>query len=218
MKGIFNQKPSLPRYNSIWDVNIVLAYLEKLNNLTLLGLSEKLCMLFLLITAQRCQTLHLVEIEDIEFYETSCVIRTNHLLKQSKPGHHLADIVLNSYQKSALCIVKTLQEYIKRTSVFRDKVKRLLISTQKPHQGVSQATVSRWVKSIMLKAGINKQFGAHSTRAAATSAARLKGVPLLSIVKKAGWSNARMFEKFYHKSVPEQRQGPSFQTAIQCVQ
>ena len=66
----------------------------------------------------------------------------------------------------------------------------------------------------MLKVGIKKQFGVHSTRAAATSAAMMKGVPLASILKTAGWSNARSFEKFYHKKLSETQRELSFQSAI----
>lgn len=214
MQGIYNLKPSLPKYDSIWDVQIVLSYLEKMEDLTLLELSAKLCMLFLLITAQRCQTLHLIETDDLEFHENSCIVRTNHLLKQSKPGHHLENIVLQAYHNSKLCVVKTLEEYLKRTVGFRTKGSKLLISTQKPHQGVSKATVSRWVKSLMLKAGIKKHFGVHSTRATATSAARQKGVPITSIVKTAGWANARTFDRFYHKEIIVEDKGQSFQSAI----
>ena len=71
---------------------------------------------------------------------------------------------------------------------------KLLISTQKPHCDVSRATVSRWVKIFMLKAGIKEHFGAHSARAAATSAAQSKRVPITLIMKTALWS----FCLFYH--------------------
>lgn len=80
MRGIFNLKPSLPKYNTVWDVQVVLMYLEKQRDLTLLDLSAKLCMLFLLVTAQRCQTLHLIELNDIEMHEHCCIIRTRHML------------------------------------------------------------------------------------------------------------------------------------------
>ncbi|MCG8113599.1 MAG: tyrosine-type recombinase/integrase [Candidatus Thiodiazotropha taylori] len=213
MQGIHNIKPSLPRYDTIWDVQVVLSHMEKMKNLTLLELSSKLCMLFLLVTAQRCQTLHLIEMDDLHFRENSLEIKTNHVLKQTRPGYHLHDIVLDRYHNNNLCIIETLNEYLQRTQGLRTD-KKLLVSTQKPHQGVSQATVSRWVKILMLKAGIKKQFGVHSTRAASTSAARAKGVPIASIIKTAGWSNARTFEKFYHRTLPKEDQPLSFQSAI----
>ena len=185
-------------------------------DLTLLELSAKLSMLFLLVTAQRSQTLHLIETKDIEFQDNFkvCVIRTNHVLKQTRPGYHLQDIVLHSYNNEKLCVVETLREYLRRTEGLRTTETKLLISTQKPHHGVTQATVSRWVKSLMLKAGIDKQFGTHSTKAAATSAAKLKGVPINSIIKTAGWSNAKTFERFYHKPLNALQEESSFQNAI----
>ena len=67
MQGIFNLKPSQPKYDTVWDAQVVFEYIETLTNLTLLELSGKLCMSFLLITAQCCQTLHLIEMNDIEF-------------------------------------------------------------------------------------------------------------------------------------------------------
>lgn len=205
MMGVFAARPSLPRYSSVWDTNLVFSYLEKLQKTTLLQLSCKMCILFLLLTAQRCQTLHLIKLDDIVFCEDKIVIHLNHLLKQSKPGHHLEAITLHKYVKNPkLCIFDTMKEYIKRTKYLRGTEDKLLISTQKPHKAVSQQTVSRWVKHIMLKAGINQRFGVHSTRAASTSTARLAGVPLNTIIRTAGWKNAGTFAKFYNKRIENQ--------------
>ena len=66
MQSIHNIKLRLPRYVTIWDAQVVLSHIEKMRNLTLLELSSKLCLLFLLITAQRCQTHHLIEMDDSE--------------------------------------------------------------------------------------------------------------------------------------------------------
>ena len=61
--------------------------------------------------------LHLIETKDIEFQDNFkvCVIRTNHVLKQTRPGYHLQDIVLHSYNNEKLCVVETLREYLRRT-------------------------------------------------------------------------------------------------------
>ena len=180
---------------------------------TLSQLSQKLCMLFLILTAQRCQTLHVTKISDIIFGQKSCTIRQNQLLKQSKPGHHLEDICVDSYDKNQnICLVHTLKEYIQRTETLRNGENCLLISTQKPHKPVSKQTVSRWVKGLMSKAGISSHYGTHSTRAASTSAAKFRGLPLSAIIKTAGWKNARTFGKFYDKNVEEK---PSFQKTLQ---
>ena len=39
MKGVFNQGPALPRYQNIWDVNIVLEYLASLSPVNVLSFS-----------------------------------------------------------------------------------------------------------------------------------------------------------------------------------
>ena len=201
MKGVFISRPALPRYSSTWDVNKVLNFLKSLADPTLFQLSCKLCMLFLLLSAQRCQTLHLIQIEDVKLEKDKVIIYPNHLLKQSKPGQHLDIICLKAFIKDErLCIVKVFTDYLSRTVHLRLEEK-LLISTIKPHKSVSKSTVSRWIKFVMLKAGIDSSFSPHSTRAAAVSTAKLQGVPLQTIMKTAGWANASVFAKFYDKPV-----------------
>lgn len=212
MTGIFTERPSLPKYTTIWDVDIVFKYIESLQNTTLLQLSCKLSVIYLLLTAQRCQTLHLLELDDIEFQGDRVIIHSNHILKQTKPGNHLQNIVLQRYEAiPSICIVNILEEYIRRTKPLRHNETKLLISTQKPHKAVSHQTISRWVKNILVKAGINSKYGPHSTRAASTSAGSLRGVPLTTIAKTAGWKGAETFAKFYNKTI----QGKTVQEAIQ---
>lgn len=170
-------------------------------------------MLFLLLSAQRCQTLHLIEVDDIIITENSLTIKTSHLLKQTKPGMHLEPIELKSFDEKTLCIVSVMSEYLKRTKAFRAvDNKKLLIGTIKPFGPVSKSTVARWIKLILTKSGIDQSFGAHSVRSATTSAAHLKGVSLETIIKTAGWANTSMFAKYYNK--PIQNRQLSVQEAI----
>ena len=206
MKGVFLDRPALPRYSTTWSVDQVLEYFKSLEKLTLLQLSGKLSMLFLLVSAQRCQTLHLIELADIKIENDTVFIAPNHLLKQSRPNKHLEIMVFKAYTKDdRVCIVKTLNEYIERTRGLRNS-KKLLISTMKPHKAASKSTVSRWVKMVLLKAGIDPSFGPHSTRAASTSKAKLGGISLETIMKTAGWSSSSVFAKFYDKPVVTQLQ------------
>ena len=64
----------------------------------------------------------------------------------------------------------------------------------------------------MDKAGIDvKCFKPYSTRAAASSHAKVMGAPLSAIMNSAGWTQTSTFRKFYDKPV----QGKSyFQSAI----
>ena len=61
MKGIFELKPSLPKYNEIWDVCVVLDYLKTFGVLSALSLKDltlKLTMLLCLTTGLHGQTIH----------------------------------------------------------------------------------------------------------------------------------------------------------------
>ena len=77
-------------------------------------------MLFLHVSAQKCQTLHLIELSDIKIAEGTLYITPNHLLKQSKLGKHLDVMTFKLYIKDEnMCIVKTLENYIERTQYLR---------------------------------------------------------------------------------------------------
>lgn len=213
MRGVFNKRPALPKYITTWNPDQVLKYLESLDSkLTLLQLSQKVCMLLLLLTGQRGQSIHMLKVGDVNFCENSIELNFSAVLKQTRPGVHQDKIILQSYSNRTLCIVSLLQLYISRTSVLRGQETQLFITTQPPFKGVARATISRWVKTVMKKAGLDVNlFKPHSTRAAAASAAKVKGVPLSSIMKSAGWTQDNTFRKFYDKPVQKKS---CFQTAI----
>lgn len=139
---------------------------------------------FLLVSAQRRQTLHLNEMNDIRLSKDRVTIFPNHLLKQSKPGQHLDTLSFKAFSGNKnLGIVRIISEYIPRTKNLRTGQKPL-ISTVKPHGSVSQSTVSCWNKLIMLKASEATVLKPHSIREAATSKACLQSVPLGHCVPK----------------------------------
>ena len=74
IKGIFESRPSLPRYQETWDVIVVL-------ELTKLG-----------PPGQRRQTLHMLCVDSMQMSSTKCVFVINSLLKTSRPGKHLGFI------------------------------------------------------------------------------------------------------------------------------
>jgi len=206
MRGIFAQRPALPKYNNTWDTTVVLGYLEKLfphKCISLLQLSRKLAVLLLLLTGQRGQSIHSLDLRNIECSNTTLVLRFGMLLKTSKPGNHLHEIVLPAFNKSpALCIVKTYQDYIRRTLPLRTLSSRLFVTTIRPYRTASRDTVANWVKAVLATAGINLTlYSPHSTRAASTSKAALKGIPLNTIIRTAGWSSDQTFRAFYNKPI-----------------
>ena len=206
MKVVFERKPSLPRYKETWDVNIVLTYLSSLGppaELILKVLTHKVVMLLALLSGQRRQTLHALDINSMQLTSDQCIFTINSLLKTSRIGHHLTPVKLVSFnQDSSLCIVKHLHEYINRTAVLRGNETKLLISYQKPYKAVSADTIGRWLKIVLNLAGIDTvKYGAHSTRAASTSAAKAMDIPIDTIMESAGWTQESTFARFYNKPV-----------------
>ncbi len=203
MKGVFELKPSFPKYQTIWDVDIVLQYLESLKPVNLLSLkllTLKLVMLLALITGQRCQTISFLKLSEMVFSDEKCIFYVNTLLKQSKAGKHILPIELLAFKENEnLCIINVLKEYLTRTEKIRIG-DFLLISWRKPHKKVTKDTISRWIKETMTRSGINTEtFQAHSTRAASTSAVVKKGASMRCILEAGGWSAESTFTKYYRK-------------------
>lgn len=203
LKGVFNIKPSLPKYSHIWDVSSVLNYLRGLSpntELLLKDLTLKLTMLLALLTGQRCQTIYHLDLNSMQILPDRYIFVINKKLKHTKPGNHLEPITLMAYHDKSLCIVDVLKEYIFRTSTLRHGQSKLLISYIKPNNPVSKDTVSRWVKDTLKLAGIDTcVFSAHSTRSASTSCSLKEGLSLATILKAGGWSNAMTFARYYNK-------------------
>lgn len=103
-----------------------------------------------------------------------------------------------------LCVYTVLKEYLSRTKPVRKNgpSTRLLLSYVKPYSSVSRDTISRWIRTVMARAGIDTSvYKSHSVRAAASSKAKMCSVPVSEIMSAAGWSNVGTFSKFYQKDV-----------------
>lgn len=204
LKGVFETRPPLPRYNATWDVNIVLCYLKNffpLENVTLAQLTHKLVTLLALVTAQRAQTLSLFNTKYLVVDHEKCLFYIRENLKNSSSRVPVPIIPINRFDDQSLCPIFHLEEYLKRTQEIR-KSERLFVSLNKPHDPVSVDTISRWIKKTLYESGIDTDiFKGHSSRSAAVSAANLNGTDIHTILKTAGWSNSKMFAKFYNKPV-----------------
>ena len=79
----------------------------------------------------------------------------------------------------------------------------MLICHAEPHGPAPRDTISRWIiKQTMKAVGINTTvFKAHSTRGAATSAAKASNVTVQVIMNTAGWRSDSTFARFYDRPV-----------------
>ena len=207
MKGVFENRPSVPRYQYTWDVNIVLEYLRLLYPLNLISLEElshKLVILLALLSGQRAQALVKLKLNGMILSDDKCIFIITEKLKNTSSKRPSPIVTLPSFGDKSLCIVHILREYLLRTNDLRNFENQLIISYCKPFKAVSTETISRWIKKVMYEAGIDVEiFNAHSTRSASTSAAVQNNMNVEDILKTVGWSNAATFAKFYHKPIAQ---------------
>jgi hypothetical protein len=206
VKGVYNLHPPAPRYSEVWDVRLVLDYLRTLSPIVSLRLRDitlTLCMLIALLSAQRSQTLHLLRIDNMKLRANSVIFTVKELVKQSKPGNTGITLNLEAYPPDRrLCICRVLKHYLFCTKNLRKNSKQLFISYRKPHEPVGKETISRWIRVVLHKAGIDTSvYKAHSTRAASSSAARDRNVPISDILATAGWACEKTFTIYYSKPI-----------------
>ncbi len=139
-------------------------------------LSYKLTMLLALLSGQRGQTIHLLDIRNMSLSKSHVCFRIGDLVKQSRPGTHIQELSFKAYAPDRrLCIVTVLTEYIERTKNPRGTITQLLLTHRAPVRAASRDTIRRWIRDVMSNAGIDMNiFTPHSTRAASTSKAATK--------------------------------------------
>lgn len=207
LKGISKLRPPAPKYSTTWDVDQVLALFKSWDDnshLSLYNLSVKLASLLALVSGQRVQTLHSIQILDIIVEPKQIRIFISKRLKTSGPNVDQPCIHLpRNHRIKKLCVASALLEYLDRTKPLRGEVQQLFISTRGPFKAVSSQTISHWlVKSLDLAKIDTSKYRSHSFRHASTSKAFKLGVKVSSIYKSAGWSkDSNVFYKFYNKAI-----------------
>ena len=91
LKGVFEPKLSLPRYETIWDVSQVLTHLRSyppVEDISLKKLTFKVVMLLALLTGQRTQTIHCLDVSHMDMSDKKCIFYLTSLQKHSRPGKH----------------------------------------------------------------------------------------------------------------------------------
>ena len=98
-------------------------------------------------------------------------------LKHTRPFHTQNELTLQlNKEEEKLCVVNCLKEYITKTEDIRNGNINCSCHMSNP--------VSRWMKAVLVQAGIN-HFEPHSFRGAAASTMAKSGMTLEDILKKA---------------------------------
>ena len=152
-------------------------------------------MLLLLVSCQRGQSVHLLDLQHAKMEEDLCSFNVSQHTKTITSGLPHTRIEIARYPPDpAICLFSHLREYIHHNRKLRGSETTLLITYAKPYKPVSRDTISRWTKATLKMCGIDTtMFSAHSTRAASASKAWVKAVPIHKIMAKAGWHLAQTF-------------------------
>ena len=159
MKGIFKNNPPAPRYRTTCDVSPVVSYLSSLpkpNQSSLKPLILKLVMLVALVSAQREQSLHMLDIQFMKERDTFFEFALPEHIKQIHPGCKVPSLLLQVYPADqSLCVFTNLKEYLQWTKLSRGNETKLFLSHAKPHRRAYRDTMSRWILSVMAEAGVD---------------------------------------------------------------
>ncbi|CAC5389754.1 unnamed protein product [Mytilus coruscus] len=130
--------------------------------------------------------------------------------------HPLKDMRLAAFKISGIkCVREEYQQRLptsssihgeilpknKRTNKLRLNNTQLFLSFQKLYRPVKKGTIAKWIKQVLILAGIDmKIFTPHSTRGAATSYVSGR-IPIATILRTAGWRKDSVFRKFYRRPI-----------------
>lgn len=206
LKGIFRERPTLPKYTITFDVDKVFHHLLSLpmpDTVTLKELSFRVATLMCILSGQRSQTLAFLSLDVYHATEKKNIFPITNLLKQSRPGFHQEPLKFSKVEEDTkLCPLSNINLYIEMTKSIRGTEKNFFISYVSPHKAVSSKTIARWVLSFLQDAGVDTtKFGSHSTRSASTSKALKVGTSIGEIGKAAGWSSNSTFAKYYNRPI-----------------
>lgn len=187
----------------------MLQYIRQLGHnysLFLCQLTLKTVMLLALTRPSRSVDLSKLDIKTRTFIASGVIFKPTHLSKQSRASNPIADFFFPSFnQDTCLCPVETLKAYESQTLLFRGMdtntpQTNLFLSWIGKHAPVSSSTISCWLCTCFLEAGIDTNvFKPHLIRGASCSSAAWAGISVSDILKAADWSSEGTFLKFYHR-------------------
>ena len=159
-------------------------------------------MLIALVTGQRCQSIHLIDLGSIHNNADHYSFVVRDLVKQSAPGRKQRDLILPFFKEDyRVCVYSVLTENINRTLPHWGGVTRFFLSFVKPLEAVLKDGISRWIKTVMIQSGINVTvFKPHSNRAASTGKANSCQVPVDVILQAASWKADCTLRSFSNKA------------------
>ena len=102
-----------------------------MEKLDLKSLTLKLLMLIALVSAQRGQSIHMLDTACMKVTESSYEFSLPEHVKQSRPSFKTPSVILKAYPvNKALCVYSHLTEYLRRTQSLRGALLNLTNGSQ----------------------------------------------------------------------------------------
>ena len=215
IRGVYNLRPPVRKYSSIWDVNVVLSYMECMIIENFKDLSMKMVTLFMLLSGARVNMLTHLKMKNMHITDEEVTFTFDEVLKTSNQNNNSLPLTFRGYPaRLGLCPVHCLWEYLEMRNPISDS-DYLFVTTKKPHKAASKDSIARWIKDMLAISGIDSgKYSAHSCRSASTSKALFQGVSIKTIMKSASWKNEKTFRKHYLNEIEEHLEIENFGTAM----
>ena len=196
-KGLFKLRSSKTKYHAIWDVNILLNFLENMSTGSDMDVSRKLVCLFMLLSGSRVNSISHLKITNMYLTDTECTFVFDDVLKHSRLSFKEKPLVFRRFpQNPKLWPVSILIQYLDmRLPRSFDTV--LSLTTARPCKGASSDTIAYWIKNTVQKAEIDTGlFSPNSFKSVATSKSDVSGTSITTILRSTSWSRTSTLKNF----------------------
>ena len=208
-RAMKRKRPCAPPTSPDWSLNKVLIFLDDLEEpLSARMLLRKTAFLLLLATGWRISELHACVTDDFSCSFTRESIlklrpHDNFLAKNECPLRRWSHKVIRPLfykdgQRSNLCPVKSLQEYLK---LFKSKG-ALFRSVSGKQSPLSIFQLKSHVCSLILQADPNTRALVHDVRKYATSCALMETMQVGNLARELNWSSPAVFYRYYLTATP----------------
>ena len=132
VKGACNTRPPTPRYVVIWDTDVLLQYLNSLDNacLNFKLLSCKTAILLTILSGQRVSTIHAFRLSQLQLITDMAIFNLGTtLLKHFRPGRSTPPIMFHLYPHGRrLCPLQTIQDYVTQSTLLAPQIDKFFLS------------------------------------------------------------------------------------------
>ena len=143
MKGVFESRRPKPKYTKIWDVGVVLKHLSTLHpydKLALKDLTYKVLMLILLVSSQRGQTVHSLDLKHLCVEEDKYIFDIDEHMKTTSPRNPNTRIEIARYEPDVSFVLSLALRRILTAQKFCVKMKRNYLLVMLGHINLSPGT------------------------------------------------------------------------------